>query len=163
MKALQRLGSIGALVALAACGGGGGDGGGSPPASNGGGGGGAASSVAEFAFDCNLNGANGALTLQVEAVATSGAVWGTGPTPDISAVVASGGVTYYTAGSLVSAVAHYSIRGENQYADFTLINGNERFVVEWIFSSNQRLLMRVNPFGPGPTSHDCQLRSSRRL
>jgi hypothetical protein len=157
MKALQRLGSMGVLVALAACGGGGGDG--SPPASNGG----AASSVAEFTFDCNLNGANGALTLQVEAIASSGAVWGTGPTPDISAVVGSGGVIYYTAGSLVSAVARYSIRGENQFADFTLINGNERFVVEWIFSSNQRLVMRVNPFGPGPTSYDCQLRSSRRL
>ncbi len=159
MKTLQRLVSMGALVALAACGGG--DGGGSPPASNGGGG--ATSSVAEFTFDCNLSGANGALTLQVEAVASSGAVWGPGPTPDISAVVGSGGVIYYTAGSLVSAVARYSIRGENQYADFTLINGNERFVVEWIFSSNQRLVMRVNPFGPGPTSHDCQLRSSRRL
>lgn len=157
MKALQRLGSMGVWVALAACGGGDG----SPPASNGGGGG--ASSVAEFTFDCDLNGANGALTLQVEAVSSSGAVWGTGPTPDIAAVVGSGGVIYYTAGSLVSAVARYSIRGENQYADFTLINGNERFVVEWIFSSNQRLVMRVNPFGPGPTSYDCQLRSSRRL
>lgn len=160
MKALQRLGSIAVLVAMAACGGGG-EGGGAPQVSNGGGG--AASNVAEFTFDCNLNGAIGALTLQVDAIASSGAVWGTGATPDITEVVGTGGVIYYTAGSLVSAVAQYSIRGENQYADFTLINGNERFVVEWILSSNQRLVMRVNPFGPGPTSHDCQLRSSRRL
>jgi len=151
MKAL--LCSMLVSLALCACGGGGA----SLPSSQGGG-----SSVAEFVFDCNLSGANGVLTLQVEAISSSGTVWGAGPVPDITAVVGSGSVIYYTAGTLNSASARYSIRGENQYADVTMLTGNDRFVVEWIVNG-PRLTIRVNPFGPGPTSHDCLLRSSRRL
>ena len=102
------------------------------------------------------------LTLQVEAVSSSGAVWGSGPNPDLSAVVGTGSVIYYTVGMLVSSSAQYSIRGENRYADFTRLASTERFVVEWIVSG-QLLVMRVNPFGPGPTSHNCLLTASRRL
>jgi hypothetical protein len=148
-------------VALAACAawgllgcGGGGDGGG--------GGGGGGSNTAEFVFDCNIGGLNAVMTMQVEAVASSGAVWGAGPTPQITGVIGNGSFTYYTAGNLASATAQYSFRGENQYADFTMLNGNDRFVVEWIVTGTG-LTIRVNPFGPGPTQYSCALRSSRRL
>jgi hypothetical protein len=140
--------------ALAACGGGGGGGG-----SNGGGGG---SNTAEFVFDCDIGGVNAAMTMQVEAVSSSGAVWGSGPTPQITGVIGNGSFIYYTAGTLTSPAAQYSFRGENQYADFTMLNGNDRFRVEWIVTA-PGLTIRVNPFGPGTTEYNCALRSSRRL
>ncbi len=102
------------------------------------------------------------MTMQVEAVASSGAVWGPGPTPQITGVIGNGSFIYYTAGTVASSTAQYSFRGENQYADFTMLNGNDRFTVEWIVTA-PGLTIRVNPFGPGPTQYDCALRSSRRL
>jgi hypothetical protein len=146
-----------ALAACAAwgllgCGGGGGDGG--DP--------GGRSTAAEFVLDCNIGGLNAVMTMQVEAVSSSGAVWGPGPTPQITGVIGNGSFTYYTAGTLASTTAQYSFRGENQYADFTMLNGNDRFLVEWIVTATG-LTIRVNPFGPGPTQYDCVLRSSRRL
>ena len=149
------------LAACAAWGllgcGGGGDGGG-----GGGGAGGGGSNTAEFVFDCNIGGLNAVMTMQVEAVASSGAVWGPGPAPQITGVIGNGSFIYYTAGSVASSTAQYSFRGENQYADFTMLNGNDRFTVEWIVTA-PGLTIRVNPFGPGPTQYDCVLRSSRRL
>jgi hypothetical protein len=145
-----------ALVACAAWGllgcGGGGDGPPPQPPSN----------AAEFVFDCNIGGLNAVMTMQVEAVSSSGAVWGPGPTPQITGVIGNGSFIYYTAGTLASSTAQYSFRGENQYADFTMLNGNDRFLVEWIVTA-PGLTIRVNPFGPGPTQYDCALRSSRRL
>lgn len=149
-----------ALAACAAWGllgcGGGGDGGG------GGGGTGGSSNAAEFLFDCDIGGVNAVMTMQVEAVTSSGAVWGPGPTPQITGVIGNGSFIYYTAGTLASPTAQYSFRGENQYADFTLLNGNDRFRVEWIVTA-AGLTIRANPFGPGTTEYDCVLRSSRRL
>ena len=151
------------LAACAAWGllgcGGGGDGGGR---GGGGGGGGGGSNTAEFVFDCNIGGLNAVMTMQVEAVSSSGAVWGAGPTPQITGVIGNGSFIYYTAGNLASPTAQYSFHGENQYADFTMLNGNDRFTVEWIVTA-PGLTIRVNPFGPGPTEYDCALRSSRRL
>ena len=151
----QRLLITAATVAIAACGGGG-DGGG------GGGTGAGVSNTAEFVFDCDIGGLNAVMTMQVEAVSSSGAVWGPGPTPQITGVIGTGSFIYYTAGTLASPTAQYSFQGTNQYADFTLLNGNDRFTVEWIVTA-QGLTIRVNPFGPGPTQYDCVLRSSRRL
>jgi len=151
-----------ALAACAAWGllgcGGGGDGGGG----GGGGGGASGSNAAEFVLDCNIGGLNAVMTMQVEAVSSSGAVWGPGPTPQITGVIGNGSFIYYTAGTVTSPTAQYSFRGENQYADFTMLNGNDRFTVEWIVTA-PGLTIRVNPFGPGPTQYDCVLRSSRRL
>ena len=151
---LHRSFAVLCALVLGACGGGGDGGGGS--------GGGGASNAAEFVFDCNIGGLNAVMTMQVEAVASSGAVWGPGPTPQITGVIGNGSFIYYTAGTVASSTAQYSFRGENQYADFTMLNGNDRFTVEWIVTA-QGVTIRVNPFGPGPTQYDCVLRSSRRL
>jgi len=151
---LDRLCAALCVLMLAACGGGG-DGGSPPPPPG-------QSNAAEFMFDCNIGGLNAVMTMQVEAVSSSGAVWGSGPTPQITGVIGNGSFIYYTAGTLVSSTARYSFRGENQYADFTLLTGNDRFTVEWIVTA-QGVTIRVNPFGPGPTQYDCVLRSSRRL
>lgn len=156
MKAMQITAAMATLVLLLSGCGGGGDGGGPPPPS------GAGSNAAEFVFDCDIGGLNAVMTMQVEAVASSGAVWGPGPTPQITGVIGNGSFIYYTAGTVASSTAQYSFRGENQYADFTMLTGNNRFTVEWIVTA-QGLTIRVNPFGPGPTQYDCVLRSSRRL
>ncbi|HSW22975.1 MAG TPA: hypothetical protein VLJ62_09425, partial [Burkholderiaceae bacterium] len=80
---LHRSFAVLCALALGACGGGG-DGGGGGGGGSGGGGGGA--NAAEFVFDCNIGGLNAVMTMQVEAVASSGAVWGPGPTPQITGV-----------------------------------------------------------------------------
>ena len=66
MKALLSSMLASLTLALAACGGGVD----ASPSGNPG----STSSAAEFVFDCNLSGANGVLTLQVEAISSSGAV-----------------------------------------------------------------------------------------
>jgi hypothetical protein len=137
-------------VLISACGGGGG------------GGGGSSSNLAEFVFDCDLNGLNGVLTMQVEALSASGIVWGSGPNPDITGVIGTGGVSYITSGTLQSSTAAYSFTGRDQFADMTALTRIENFRVEWVATA-QGLTVIVNPFGPGPTSHDCVLLRSRRL
>lgn len=115
---------------------------------------------AQFTFDCDLNGLNGVLTIDVEVVSSNGLVFGPGPNPDITGVINTGDVTYYTAGRLVSPTASYFFTGENNFADFTEAETFNRFRVEWL-TTNEGITMVVNPFGPGPTSHDCILTEAK--
>lgn len=122
--------------------------------SSGGGGGNAASNRARFSFDCDLNGLVGALTMEIEAINAAGVVFGSGPTPDITGVIGTGGVLYVTSGELVSPTARYVFTGDNQFADFTDLATNARFRVQFV-SSPQGVDLIINPFGPGPTQHAC--------
>lgn len=117
---------------------------------------------AEFTFNCDLNGQNGRMLMQVEVVANTGITWGSGSNPDITGVISTGDYTLFTTGSVTSDAAYYTFTGENNFADFVDQTFNQRFLVEWR-EINNGLLMVVNPFGPGPTSHTCILVSSRYL
>jgi hypothetical protein len=136
------------IFGLAACGGSGSDS--STP-----------SESARFTFDCDLQGLNGVLTMDVEVVQSSGLVWGSGPNPQITAVIGLAGATYFTSGDLRSATAYYTFTGENLFADFTEIQPPtlDRFRVQWS-EQGQTLIMIINPFGPGPTQHVCQTTSA---
>lgn len=114
------------------------------------------SNRARFSLDCDLNGLTGVLSMEVEAVGSSGIVWGSGPNPDISAVISTGDVIYFVSGSLVSPTASYTFVGQNNFADFTNPDTFERFRVEWVLLASG-LRMIINPFGQQPTSHDCVL------
>lgn len=113
-------------------------------------------------LDCDLQGLTGELRIDIEVLRNAGIVWGTGPNPDITAVVGLDDVTYLTSGDLRSPTAHYVFTGENRYADFTDTGTHARFRVRWEPIPNG-LRMVVNPFGPGPTFHDCALTSARYL
>ena len=117
---------------------------------------------ARFIFNCDLQGQVGVLTMDVEAISTTGVTWGPGPNPDITGVIGLGGVTYHTAGELRSSVAHYVFTGRDQFADFTESATFERFRVQWVPDGDD-MIMIVNPFGPGPTQHVCTLTSSEFL
>ncbi len=121
-----------------------------------------ASNMARFTLDCDLNGMNGVLTMDVEAIDVTGAVFGPGANPDITGVIGTGEFTYVTAGELVSSVAHYVFTGRNDFADFTELGTYERFRVQWLLHEGG-LTMLVNPFGPGPATHDCVTTSARYL
>jgi len=123
---------------------------------------GSPSSRVLFTFDCDLLGVTGELTMEVEAVGASGVVWGSGPSPDITGVIGTGDVIYYTAGELRSPNAHYIFTGENQFADFTETTTLERFRVQWSVHADG-VDMIVNPFGPGPAVHRCLTTSARYL
>jgi len=149
---------------LLACGGGGGgssngnDGspnGGSTPAPT-------SSNLARFEYICNIEGADATLIMNVEAVGGTGVVYGSGPNPDITAVIGTGSYTYLSSGDLRSDVAYYIFTGENQFADFTNMGNNERFRVQWMFDGDN-LVMLVNPFGPGPVSYSCVLQDARYI
>ncbi|MEO0423509.1 MAG: hypothetical protein AAF184_14325 [Pseudomonadota bacterium] len=163
-----------ASAVLSACGGGEDSGGGANPANanvannqqgnaGGGGGGPAPSNKARFTFDCDLQGIVGVLTLDVEVINSAGVVFGSGPNPDITAVIGTGNVTIFTSGELVSSTASYIFTGENQFADFTKVTGTiERFLVEWV-EQPDGLTLVINPFGPGTTRQDCLLTGSSFL
>lgn len=120
------------------------------------------SNRARFLFNCDLQGANGVLTMDVEAIRTTGLTWGPGVNPDITGVIATGGFTYLTEGELRSSVALYRFTGENQFADFWDTASFERFRVQWV-ANNDDLVMVINPFGPGPTQHFCTLESAELI
>ena len=117
---------------------------------------------ARFHYAVDLQGVAGDLVMEVEVVNQAGAVWGPGITPDITAVVGTGGFIVYTAGELRSPSAYYVFQGENNFADFTEPATSDRFRVEWI-ETRTGLTMVVNPFGPGPVSYDCLLTLVERL
>lgn len=120
------------------------------------------SNLARFTLDCDLGGMVGVLTMDVEAISVTGITFGPGPNPDITGVIGTGEVSYVTAGELVSSVAHYIFTGRNDFADFTALDTGERFRVQWL-ANDQGLTMLVNPFGPGPATHDCVTTSARYL
>lgn len=127
---------------------------------NGGGAGG--SNMARFTFDCDLQGVNANMTMDVEAVGTTGLVFGPGANPDITGVIGTGDYNLFTSGEVVSPVARYIFTGTNQFADFTETTRFERFRVEWL-SRDDGLIMVVNPFGPGPAQHFCLLTGTTLL
>jgi hypothetical protein len=146
------------ILVLSGCGGGGGgaDGSAGPPPA------GSASNQARFGFDCDLNGVIGVLTMEIEIIANTGITWGSGPTPDITGVISAGSNTILTSGTVVSPSASYTFMGRDNFADFREGQTNATFLVQWS-STPTVLLMIVNPFGPGPATHDCQLRTAVRL
>jgi hypothetical protein len=121
--------------------------------------GGTPSNIARFVYDCDLLGVNGELTITVEAVSTAGVVFGSGPNPDITGVIGTGSVSYLTAGELRSPSAFYVFTGRDDFADFVEINTSERFLVQWVINGRELNLI-ANPFGPGPTQHECVQRSA---
>ena len=113
-----------------------------------------AAGSAVFQWVCNLDGAPGQLTAQVEAVSpagiymdASGLFAGSIPTDEVN---------YNYQGELVSASARYAFSGTNAYADFTDLINNERFQVQFVIQGRQLLLI-ANPFGPGPTQYLCEM------
>jgi hypothetical protein len=143
-------------------------GGGTTPAADGGdgggGGGGDAGSgdnnsgtptnKARILYDCDLNGVNGVLTINVELISDTGVTFGPGPNPDITGVIGTGGVTILTSGDLTSPNEQYIFTGTNDIADFTGVNTSERFRVRWI-GTQQGVDLEINPFGPEPTRQSC--------
>ena len=101
---------------------------------------------------CDLGGAPAQMTMGVEYQTAFD--FSMTPSGDISGIFPVG-VTVFTAGEVVSSTARYSFRGENDFADFTNIDTNERFLVQWILDPQRNgILMVVNPFGDA-TSHFC--------
>jgi len=116
---------------------------------------------ARFTFNCNLNGSNAKLLIDVEAINTTGQVFGSGPNPDLS-VIGTGSFIYFTSGTLTSATAYYLFSGENNFADFTDQNSLAQFRVEWVLT-NDGLTLIANPFSQQPTQYACRLESSMYL
>jgi len=119
-----------------------------------------ATSHARFTYDCDLQGVNGVLTLEVEAVGSSGIVFGPGSNPAITGVIGTGDFVYFTVGELVSPTTRYVFTGENDFADFTNMTVPERFRVQFALVP-QGLTLIVNPFGPGPTQVSCVQTAAR--
>ncbi len=111
-----------------------------------------------LSFICDLGGMPAEMTMGVEYQNAFGL--SSNPGGDISGIFPVG-VTVYTAGQVVSQVAAYSFRGENEYADFTAIGAHERFRVRWVMDQQRNgIWMIVNPFG-GATQHFCSFVGAR--
>ncbi|MCL4679302.1 MAG: hypothetical protein KJ017_12000 [Alphaproteobacteria bacterium] len=115
----------------------------------------AAQNISTVSYICDLGGAPGQLTAQIETINTAGAV--TNSDGWITGVIGTGETTTYYQGELVSASARYVFTGENQYADFTDMNTNERFRVQMV-AQGAYLTMVINPETPQPVTYQCQQR-----
>ncbi len=118
---------------------------------------GTAAQTQQMSFICDLGGVPAEMTLVLEYVTSSGVTLGPGVNPDISGVIPTGDYTLYTAGEVRSPNAHYSFRGQGQYADFTNLWAHERFRVKFVTDSNG-LWMIVNSHQPPEWQgrHFCQ-------
>lgn len=115
----------------------------------------AAQNVKTVSYVCDLGGAPAQLTAQIETVNTAGAV--TNSDGWITGVIGTGETMTYYQGELVSATARYVFTGENQYADFTDMNTNDRFRVQMV-AQGAYLTMVINPETPQPVTYQCQQR-----
>ncbi|MEM7234419.1 MAG: hypothetical protein AAF517_19730 [Planctomycetota bacterium] len=120
------------------------------------------SNRARFVYDCDLQGMNAELTLEIEAISQAGIVLGSGPRPQITGVIGTGTYIYYIAGEMVSPTTRYVFTGENDFAEFTNLTYPERFRVKFV-PTQEGLTLIVNPFGQGPTYVRCVLRSAEFL
>jgi hypothetical protein len=126
-------------------------------------GGSGGTNMARFFLDCDLNGLIGKMIMDVEAVPTSGFVWGPGSNPDITGVIETGQSTLFIEGELTSPTTRYVFTGENEFADFSeTTNSFERFRVQWV-PTPTGLDMIINPFGPSPSQQSCTLTGSEAL
>ena len=112
--------------------------------------------TAVLSFTCDLGGAPAQLTMQVEVV-----IGGGGFLDRPGVVIPGEEVNYFYQGTLISATGRYSFHGENDFADFVDHLTNDRFRVQFI-ARGQQLLMIINPQGPGPAQHLCQLSAGSR-
>lgn len=115
------------------------------------------SNKARITQDCDLGGLTGEMIIDIEVISDTGITWGAGPTPDITGVIGTGNVTYFTEGSVNSPTASYIFSGRDNFADFTQTSPSiERFLVQWVGDGNN-LDFIVNPFGQGPAYTNCTL------
>lgn len=114
-----------------------------------------AQNITTVSYVCDLGGAPAQLTAQIETINTAGAV--TNSDGWITGVIGTGETMTYYQGELVSATARYVFTGENQYADFTDMNTNERFRVQMV-AQGAYLTMVINPETPQPVTYQCQQR-----
>jgi len=106
-------------------------------------------------YTCDLHGAPGVLTAQVELVGNTGFVLGPGPRPDIRGVIGTGDATLLMRGELRSATALYVFTGRGRFADFTDMTSGARFRVRFDQLRDGSLALTANPFGPGPVRYRC--------
>jgi hypothetical protein len=104
-------------------------------------------------YICNLDGVQGQLTAQVEAVDDAGIVQNI--RGDITGVIGTGNYNLRYAGQLVSPAARYSFTGENGFADFVDLTSNARFHVQFIVQGTQLMLV-ANPETQQPARYLCQ-------
>lgn len=74
-------------------------------------------------------------------------------TLEIALEVLAGNAFY--GGELKTATTRYSIRGQDEYADFASLETPERFRAK-LESNGEALKLIVDPFGTAPTEHQCQ-------
>ncbi len=101
----------------------------------------------QMSFICDLGGVAAEMSIVLEYVSDSGITWGSGPDRDITGVIPTGDVKLYTAGEVRSPNAHYTFRGEGEFADFTNMLEPEQFLVQFVTEQNG-LWMIINPFQP---------------
>ncbi len=112
-----------------------------------------AQQVSTVNYTCDLGGAPAQLTAQVETIGDAGIVQNS--QGDITGVIGTGDVNYHYQGELVSQTARYAFTGENQFADFTDLNTNDRFHVQML-AQGAALTLVINPENPQPVMYQCQ-------
>jgi hypothetical protein len=112
-----------------------------------------------FNWTCNLDGAPGQLTAQVEAVSSAGVFVDAGGL--FAGAIPTNEVNYYYQGTLVSATASYVFSGENAFADFTDLSTSARFRVKFV-AEGPKLVLIANPEGPQPAQYICQMAQPER-
>ena len=115
--------------------------------------------AAVFNWVCNLDGAPGQLTAQVEAISSAGVF--VDPNGLFAGTIQTNEVNYHYQGTLVSASASYVFTGENAFADFTDLSTSARFRVKFV-AQGPKLLLIANPEGPQPAQYLCQMAQPAR-
>ncbi len=106
---------------------------------------------------CQVMGQPAALELTYEALNTHGFTYGPGANPDISGVIADGGVTVYWNGTLSSAMGSLPISGENYFLRFYDRNVYDRETVLEVTMTGPTSFTLTDVKGNYPGSHPCRI------
>lgn len=110
-----------------------------------------------YAYECDIDGLIGHLTLNIDVQPPAGSNWTPGPTPNIAETIAAGDVMLFTEGELVSPEVYYLFSGRNFEADFTLLQTAENLPARFEEGPHGRLRIVLDPGGAAPTLVFCRL------
>ena len=110
-------------------------------------GGPATAGITHLSYSCDLQGAEGAMTVALESKDVTALIPGIRPGPTIfSGVRPTGETEVFTAGEIKSSTAHYVFTGWNYFATFSDVRQGGQFIVRFDPQPSGDLVLVINPF-----------------
>ncbi len=111
--------------------------------------------------ECTIRGEPAQLQLKYDAYNGTGITWGSGPTPDITGVIADGSVNYYWQGVLNGSFGQLQLSGQNNFLSFYDPNVLNRETTLKVTMTGGNSFYLEDTRGNYPGQHPCTIKEFR--